>query len=263
MTSKSLLIVLTMFLFGCASTTVHSNPVTAPQEPAQVVGTDMGLAWSSSVAGIETASTAGDELIIVRVDAKQAPLVLLNPPETNGRSVRENADANGLALAINAAMFGSDYQTSIGYMRNYQTINNGHYATRLKGYLLFNPKNPKSAAVKIAEKDDPNYQTVFQTHRMWTPALGILWNQGAHAYFQVALVGVDSKNRALFFYHPATIDVHDLVQSILDLNLGLKGLLYLDGGHHGVLHLAPEVGASYNAGMPLPNIIGVKPPAAE
>ncbi len=250
-------------LFGCASPAVHSQPVAAPEVPALEVDARTGLTWNQSIPGLETASTAGDELILVRVDPMQAPLVLLNPPATLGRSAGENAAANGLALAINAAMFGTDYQTSIGYMRNYQTVNNAHYARRLKGYLLFNPKSSKLPPVKVADRDDKNYATVFQTHRMWTQADGILWNKGAHSYFQVALVGVDDQNRALFFYHPATIDVHDLVESILNLNLGLQGLLYLDGGHHGVLHLSPELGASYNDGMPLPNILGVKAPAAQ
>ena len=74
----------------------------------------------------------------------------------------------------------------------------------------------------------------------------------------MALAGTDEKGRILFFFHPGFLDVYDLVAKILDLDLGLTGLLYLDGGHHGGLCLEPELGDSWNSDIVLPNLLGIK-----
>lgn len=202
----------------------------------------------------------GGELVVVRADPLLTPVVLLNPPDTIPFDVSEVAARQGLAVATNAAMFATDYKTSIGYMRNFANVNNPRIASKLRGFLFFNPKSSKSPAVKIGGKEDlPAYNTAFQSHRMWDPATGaILWNKGASVYRQVALVGVDGKNRLLLFYHPNLIDVHEMVAQILELNLGLKGLLYLDGGNHGAFHLPREFGRGWNTWISIPNILGIK-----
>lgn len=201
-------------------------------------------------------------ILILRADPARLPLVLLNPPDNPQRlDVQELAKARGLALALNAAMFKSDYATSIGYMKNGAYVNNGAIASKLKGFLAFNPKRAGADPVKIGGAElVKRYETVFQTWRMWTPQGGILWNKGAQIHHQVALVGVDNQNRVLFFFHPAEIDMHDYVAEIVSLNLGLTGLLYLDGGTHGVFYQAPDVGRALNARQYLPNILGLMHP---
>lgn len=209
--------------------------------------------------GVEIADV-DEELIVVRADPKSTALELVNPPDSNGQTVAELAEQRGFSVVINAAMFATDYVTSIGYMKNFGNINNSHISPKLRGFLLFHPKEPQLPPVKIAGKEElANYNSAFQTHRMWDAKEGILWKKGASIFHHVGLVGVDGQSRVLFFYHPTLVDVHDLVDHILNLGLDLKGLLYLDGGNHGALYLGRELGQGWNTGLSLPNLLGLKP----
>lgn len=215
------------------------------------------LAWVS-LGGIETALVEG-RLTVVRADLRRAQLMMLNPPSTSSITVAELAAREKLSVVINAAMFAKDYATSIGYMRNFEVVNNPRISAKLLGWLFFNPKDPSSPAVKIGSTADlPAYHSAFQTHRMIDETGRILWKKGASIYRQVNLVGVDGEGRVLFFHHSPLGDVHDLVEKIQGLGLGLRGLLYLDGGSHATLHLARELGRGANTWLTLPNLLGLR-----
>jgi hypothetical protein len=241
----SLLPALVVVLSACA--TVPAGRQLSSESPV----------WQSR-GDIETAMVEGS-LQIVRADPRLAALELVNPPESASLSIAQLAAQRNFSVAVNAAMFAKDYVTSIGYMKHFDRLNNSRVSKNLHGFLLFNPKIPKLAAVKIGTKEDIGaYNSVIQTHRMIDSNGKILWNKGSSVYFQVALVGVDDKERVLFFYHPSLTDVHDMVERILSLDLHLKGLLYLDGGNHGSLYFAPDVGRGWNTWMQLPNVLGLK-----
>lgn len=236
-----------LFLSACASAPVAQERNLSSENPV----------WKES-GKIEVTNIDGS-LIVVRADPLITPLSLINSPAGSADNVATIAANEYLDVVINAAMFGTDYVTSIGYMRNYENVNNPRFSAKLRGFLLFNPKDPKSPAVKIGGKEDIGaYHTAFQTYRMWDADKGILWNKGASIYHHVGLVGVDDKSRILFFYHSRLVDVHDLVEKILSLKLNLTGLLYLDGGNHAALFLSPELGQEHATWLVLPNLLGIK-----
>jgi uncharacterized protein YigE (DUF2233 family) len=243
---KPLILTFALLLSACAAT------------PARKISSnDNSRLQFTSRNELETALVG--EITVVRADPAITPLSLFNPPDTDS-PIGRFAGKKGLLFATNAAMFGQDYATSIGYMRNFAVINNAHIASKLQGFLLFHPRNGGLPNVKIGTRDDlEGYDTAFQTYRMWDPVQGILWKEGASIYMQVALVGVDKSGRVLFFFHPNLIDVHEMVAQILDLGLDLEGLLYLDGGHHGALYLGAGLGQSHNAWITLPNVLGISP----
>lgn len=246
-----LLPLLSSVLSACAAAPV-ARPEAEGREPSS------GLEWKT-LGGIELAVSEG--LTIVRADPRTTPFVLLNPPETSSAGLAELAKREKLAVAINAAMFVRDYATSIGYMRNYERVNNPHVNPRLRGFLCWNPRDSAHPAVVVAGKEClPRYHSVFQTHRMIDGAGNILWKKGASIYRNVGLVGVDKDSRVLFFHKPALTDVHELVAGILALGLELRGLLYLDGGSHGALYLEPSLGRGVNTWITLPNVLGLRSP---
>lgn len=230
----------------------------APTAQERAPDSASSITWLAE-GGIET-STLPSGLIVTRVDPHKSAIELVNPPESDSLSISQLAERNGYRVAINAAMFARDYVTSVGYMRNYEYVNNPKFHPKMSGFLMFNPKREKLPLVKAGSKGEiKNYQTAFQTYRMWDPEEGILWKKGRALYYHVALAGVDAKGRLLLFFHPSRVDVHDLVAQILELGLELKGLLYLDGDSHGSIYLDRDLGRSWNARIRLPNVIGVKP----
>jgi hypothetical protein len=226
---------------------------TAPRRPASDA-----LPWTRAL-GLEY-TVVNDELYILRATPSSNELVLLTAADTAGASIGSVTADKGFATCTNAAMFAADYTTSIGYLRNFGVVNNAHFASKLGGFLLFHPKDAALPLVQAGTQDlAARYDSVVQTYRMWSDAEGILWKPGAAEYERVSLVGVDDAGRILFFHHPARTDVHDLVAEILALELGLRGLLYLDGGHHGALVVPRELGRSDNEWIALPNLLCLKP----
>ncbi|MCO5143797.1 MAG: hypothetical protein M9962_11970 [Oligoflexia bacterium] len=208
-----------------------------------------------------TVSIIDNQWYVIQADINKTKLILFNPPETENLRVMDLAQQENLSVIINAAMFAKDYKTSIGYMKNYQNINNAGFHPNMSSFLLFNPKKENLAKVKIGKKSElTNYHTAFQSYRMWSPSDGILWKKGAHYYYQVALVGTDNMNNLYFFFHPSRIDIYEYVEKILKTIPNLNGLLYLDGGSHGTLYLDKPLGRSWNAKKwSLPNLLGLRP----
>jgi hypothetical protein len=239
-------LLLCLLLSGCATAAAKRTPSAD------------SLPWVSH-GGVEFAEVGNDPLLVVRADLRSAPLELVNQGGADALTLAGLAARDRFAVLTNAAMFGQDYRTSIGYMRNFGVVNNPHVAAKLRGFLLFHPKRAGLPALKMGTVQDiSGYDTVVQTHRVWTPEEGILWNKGASVFYQVGLVGVDGAGRILFFHHPGLADVHDLAEQILALGLDVRALLYLDGGHHGALYLDPALGRGGNESIVLPNLLGLK-----
>lgn len=239
---------LTFFLTACAGAPLAQN-----REPSAAGD----IIWRT-VDGMEVAHVSSN-LTVVRADPIRTPLELLNPPLTTGLSVQQLAERSGYMFVTNAAMFLDDNVTSVGYMRNFEHVNNPRFNAKMSGFLLLNPKSEKEPAAKVGGKAEiGNYQTVFQSYRMWTPEGGILWKKGKSVYYRVGLVGADQSGRILFFFHSAFVDVYDLVSQILTLNLELQGLLYLDGGNHGTFYFGSELNRSWATWLELPNLLAIK-----
>lgn len=224
--------------------------------PTERIPSSDAITWIQKN-GIESA-IVDNRLIIHRAHPAVTPLELYNSRSRPSLSVDRVASQYGFAVVINAAMFAKDYVTSIGYMKNFDYVNNPAVSNRMRGFLLFNPKSKNSPAIKIGGAGDlPAYHTAFQSHRVWIPGSGPLWKKGKTVDFRIGLVGVDGKNRVLFFFHPEVIDVHDMVAQIIELKLDLKGLLYLDGGNHATLYQGPGE-RSFSTWLSLPNLLGLK-----
>ncbi|MGZ3738804.1 MAG: hypothetical protein ACXVB9_05495, partial [Bdellovibrionota bacterium] len=130
-----------------ASTVILSACATAGG--GRHTSSDDGLPWKN-VNGIETATVNGG-LQVVRADPLVTPVDLINAP-LDGSSMAAVAQKENLEVAINASMFGQDYATSIGYMRNFDTVNNPHIASKLQGFLLLHPKSPGLPSAKIGTR---------------------------------------------------------------------------------------------------------------
>jgi hypothetical protein len=283
-----------LFLFlsvGCASEPPALEPIVvsptataapAPLPIAKRVVTSSRSNWREISPGISMATYALDpsaatsrgasflgstSLTIVKIDLAKNDLVLFNKSEYGGDDpVATVSAAQNFTVAINASMYARDYQTSIGYMRNFAHVNNPAFAGKLKGLLVFNPKRADLPPVQIIEKSAPGwkaelsgYNTVIETYRMITRAGENQWKPGLANYYQAALVGVNKQGQVLFFFYPPMIDMYSLNERIAALGLDLDGLLYLDGDSKGTLSFTPAAGAaSLGFSGSLPNLLGAR-----
>lgn len=226
------------------------------------------LKWSPLLTSIdvETAFTPA-EVLITKVQPAKTPLILLNKSQHGFEySILKLAALNHLLFATNASMFAkADQSTSVGYMRNFAHINNDQFNGH-KSFFVFNPKKSGSPLAQIVDKDSAGwnkailgYNTVIQGLRLAKRSGQNVWLGDDDAYINMSAVSVAKDGTVYFFFHAGEMKVKDFTAHLLTLGLNLRGIMYLDGGHHGAL-VYPE-GAEVE-GMSgylfLPNVIGVQ-----
>lgn len=211
-------------------------------------------------------SRIGKELHVFRASLANASLSLISSSQTGQmEDIAQLMTKRNLALATNAGLFAADYKTSLGYMRNFEHVNNGRHAGKLKGLFVFNPKSAQDVKFKIIEKSEPNWRaeirkfnTVFETYRMLSKQGENLWVEGNAFYYNTALVGALRSGEVVFIFCPALYSMHDLNEFIKTLPLELEGLLYLDGDSKGALSFNQSglvhMGYSYF----LPNVLAIQ-----
>ncbi len=243
--------------------------------------------WQQLDQGLEIAyfklarySPAGDSTVtVVRVDPKYWDFRLLSASEQGGenRSAAQWSRAHNLALTFNAGMFQTDYRTNVGYMKNYQHLNNGH-VNAYNSVAAFNPKEADTPPFKIFDTDETGfeevsgkYHTVIQNLRLIKRPGENRWSPQPKIWSELAL-GQDKSGRALVIFCRSPYAMKDLNDELLKLPLELVCAQHLEGGPEAQLYLDCgdfhlELCGSYETqffqnngnitGWPIPNVIGV------
>lgn len=227
-------------------------------------------------------STHGDSVIrVVRVDPKKLELRLVSAaaePDKKARSARQWARDKGALAVLNASMFQRDYLTSIALLRTEETTNNAKQ-TGDKSFLVIAPRNAKLAPARLLDRecDDvkkmlPVYKSVVQDIRMLSCKGQNVWKQQPGKSWSIAAIGEDKEHRVLLLHSRSPFTVHDFVDHVRALPLGVERLMYADGGWPAQLYVnaggtESDTVGGYNlaAGQdggnglatPLPNVLAV------
>ncbi len=243
------------------------------------VGLDAGfeLAEFRSPVGAEE----GDSVIrILRIDPKHYSLELLNasaPGQGLSLTAREWCARNGLHAAINASMFQEDLRTSVSLMRTKSHTNNTR-VSRDMAILAFDRVDPAVPEVQIIDRECEDfsalrtrYGSLVQSIRMISCTGKNVWSPQARR-FSIAAVGTDDAGRVLFVHSRSPRSVHDFINVLLALPIGLRRALYAEGGPEAQLFVRGGgreyefVGSYGSSFMPsednkrawrIPNVIGV------
>lgn len=231
-------------------------------------------------------STIGDSRItVLRIDPARYELRLLSVKEQGGRplTAKEWAGAHGLVAAINAGMYQEDGRTSVGYMKNFGHVNNGHI-NRNQAILAFNRTDESVPAAQIIDRTCQDfkalrtkYQSFVQSIRMVSCDQKNVWNPQARSW-SMAVIATDMAGRVLFIITRSPYTVHNFINILMSLPLGIRNAMYLEGGPKASLYVAGggaeiekigrferiflESGTTAPA-QPLPNVIGVARKKAE
>ncbi|MBI4389539.1 MAG: phosphodiester glycosidase family protein [Nitrospinae bacterium] len=226
-------------------------------------------------------SEVGDSRIhVLRIDPGYFELRLLNasaPDQSRRQSVREWATNNGLAAAINASLYQADNRTSASLMRTHNHVNNRRLS-KDKTILAFDPMDPSLPKVQIIDRDcqdfdalNKSYQTLVQSIRMVSCDGRNVWAPQSKKW-SVAAIGMDKLGRILFIHSRSPFSTHDLIDILLQLSIGLRNAMYVEGGPVAQLYARSgdkefEFVGSYSTGSnendnnaiawPVPNVVGV------
>ena len=238
-----------------------------------------GLDWAELPASL--VSEAGDGTVrVLRVDPARFELKLLMasaPGQGQALTPRAWCRHGHLVAAINAGMFAEDYLTAVSLLRSRHHANNVRL-TRHMAVLAFDRRDVGVPPVHIIDRElqdeaalSARYGSLVQSIRMVTLDGRNVWQPQARRW-SAAAAGIDSAGRVLLLHVRSPYPMHDLVDMLLAMPLGLRNLIYLEGGAQAQLFVAAggeehELAGCYDpdgpaAGRvagpsPLPNVIGV------
>ncbi|MFO8031233.1 MAG: phosphodiester glycosidase family protein [Desulfohalobiaceae bacterium] len=224
----------------------HLDQVQA-EEPWQELQVGLDLATEHELCEQGAEPCAG--LVILRIDPEHYQLLLLSAsePGQTKQTLKGWAQEYHLQAVINAGMFWEDLQTSAGYMKNFEHVNNKIIHPEYNSFLVFNPVSSDLPFVQLIdrknqsqwEKTLEDYQSVVQSYRMISSQGKNVWERNSKSY-SVACVGLDQEDRVLFIFSEQPRTIHDLNNILLDLPLGLQSCMFMEGG--------PTAGLYVNAG---------------
>lgn len=245
-------------------------------------------AWHTLEPGLDLAAFAaplraeiGDSLIrVLRIDPARFDLRLLSAaaPDQRARlSARQWCERNGLAAAINASMYQSDYRTAVSLMTTKAYTNNPR-VSRDKAVLAFDRLDDGVPPVQIIDRQlqdfdalRPRYGTLVQSIRMVSLSGENVW-QPQPTRWSTAAIGIDRQGRTLFIHVRSPYSTHDLINVLLALPIDLRNAMYVEGGTEAQLFVTSgaqtyEFIGMYDNGFldadtsapawPVPNVVGV------
>ncbi|MHB8079632.1 MAG: phosphodiester glycosidase family protein [Candidatus Krumholzibacteriia bacterium] len=240
---------------------------------------EAGLDWAELP--VPLACVAGDGTVrVLRIDPGRYELKLLMasaPGQGKPLTPREWCRQERLTAAVNAGMFAEDYLTAVSLLRSRHHANNLRL-TRHMAVLAFDRRDDGVPPVQIIDRESQDaaalsarYGSLVQSIRMVALDGRNVW-QPQERRWSAAAVGIDTLGRVLLLHARSPYPMHDLVDVLLGLPLGLRNLMYLEGGAQAQLYVgaggeeheltgcyAPDgPAAGREAGpSPVPNVIGV------
>lgn len=237
-------------------------------------GLFIGTFPASKGAGVDDS-----KISIVKIDPKQYQFKLLCASEKGHApmTAKDWCKTYGLVAAINAGMYQADMLTSVGYMKNFKHINNPRLG-KDNTIFAFNPSDPSLPAAQIIDRKHQNYDslktkyyTQFQGIRMIAQGRKNVWSERSDQW-SMASLGMDKEGNILLIFSETPFSVHDFIDILLELPIGITKAMYLDGGPVAQLYfskgkveidkigmyesiLTVAIGRKVNS--PIPNVIGI------
>lgn len=223
---------------------------------------------------------ADSKITVIKINPNFFTFKLLcaNELKHSSLTAKEWCQKYNLIGAINAGMFQTDHRSNVGYMKNYNYVNNPTINLKYLSVAAFNPIDSTSNTYfHIFDIDNydmndiiNNFNTVIQNLRLIKrPSLN-RWSQ-QHKKWSEAILGQDKKGNVLFIFSRSPYSMHDLIDILKGLPIDIDCAQHLEGGPEASLYFSYknckiEKFGSYetdfsendnnNSYWPIPNIIG-------
>lgn len=239
---------------------------------------DEGLYYAAYDAPMK--SKFGDSKInILKIAPSLYNLNLLTAQENDGktRTAKDWLDQKKQIAVINAGMYMTDHSTNVGYMKNFDVINNGR-VSRDNTIVAFNRKNDSVPEFQIIDLKCQNWEQLKTQYNSFTQSIRMMdcnqknkWSQ-QNKMWSMVVIGKDKKGNVLFIFVRSPYSVHNFINILSNSSLDLYNLMYLEGGPEASFYLnhngtKVERMGSYETGFnendknndfwDIPNVIGI------
>ena len=211
---------------------------------------DQGLYYQ--IFDAEQKAFIGDSKIaVVKIDPNFYNINLFSSNQYNHENLtaKEWSKKYNLTVVINAGMFQEDYSSNVGYMKEFDYMNNG-YINAYQSVAAFNPKNSDLSPFKIFDIEKENgvlkkedirkiirdYNSVLQNLRLIKRPKENRWSQQKRKWSEVAL-GEDKDGNVLLIFCRSPYSMHDLNEMLINLPINIECAQHLEGGPESSLYI--------------------------
>jgi hypothetical protein len=243
---------------------------------------EKGLDYSLIDAPVKS-SHADSKIDVLRINPAYFSFELecMEQKKSGNKKIDQICEENKLVAAVNAGMFKleGNFQTCTGYMKNGAYINNAALNPGYKTVFAFNSKDTirKAATLIDLTCEDwtaakSNYTSFSQGIRMVNCDEKATWQVSEKKWIMV-LLAEDKAGNILFIFSRSPYKVLDYTNMLLQSDLQIKRLMYLEGGPEASFYLNHANGSvkkmgSFETGFnerdnntvywEIPNVIGIK-----
>ena len=247
---------------------------------------DVGEGLSYQIFDAEKKSLIGDsKIVVVKINPNIYNINLFSSEQYKHErlTAKEWSEKYNLTVVINAGMFQTDHSSNVGYMKEFDYMNNG-YINSYQSVAAFNPKNPNMDPFKIFDIEKingvlkkghireiiNNYNSVVQNLRLIKRPKENRWSQQKKKWSEVALAE-DKDGNVLLFFCRSPYSMYDFNEMLINLPINIECAQHLEGGPEASLYIkSSDVELAFNGSYEsffveadnnntfwtLPNIIG-------
>ncbi|MCL2688339.1 MAG: phosphodiester glycosidase family protein [Chitinispirillia bacterium] len=217
------------------------------------------------------------QIRILRIDPKRYELHLLNashPNRGNSLTAIEWGQKERMSAVINAAMYQTDYKTSVSLMRTSQHVNNPRLS-KDNTILVFEPLKKNIPQIRLVDRQCDDFQKISEDYGSMVQSIRMLSCTGKNVWqengrrWSIAAAGIDKQQNLLFIQSTAPHSVHEFVNILNNLPIKLDRAMYMEGGSPSQLYIAApsdtmifigdfSSGGRSASAPPVPNVLGVR-----
>jgi len=184
------------------------------------------------------------EIIVIKIDPAIYSFGMLSAAEQKHENInaRQWCEKYNLIGAINAGMFQADYKSNVGFMKNFEHLNNRRISPSYHSVAAFNPIDKSGEEFKIYDIDEldiqeiiNSYQTVIQNLRLIKAPAQNRWSQQDKKWSEAAL-GQDKDGNVLFIFSRSPYSMHDFNKILIQLPIDIVNAMHLEGGPEASLY---------------------------
>jgi exopolysaccharide biosynthesis protein len=249
------------------------------------------ISWKKLEAGLDyvsilspiTSSHGDSKIDVLRIDPKYFSFELICAAQKKipSKKMNELAEEYKLIAAINAGMFKleGNFQTCTGYMKNGSYINNPTFNTSYKTIFGFTASDTSKTSAKLIDMTCDAWPALKNRYTSFSQGIRMVNCEGKATWqvsekkWSMVLLGEDAQGNILFIFCRSPYQVLAFTNILLQSELGIKRLMYLEGGPEAsfyVNHPACSIQkmGSYETGFnekdnntvfwEIPNVIGIK-----
>ena len=164
----------------------------------------------------------------------------------SARTAPEWSNEFGFSVIANAGMYSPNKnQTSKGYLKNRDHINNPRVLPHYNAVIALHPKDTTLAPARIFDltctsfaKLKTQYQSFVQGMRMIDcEGIPLAWDKNPDQICSMILASTDTVGNFYFFFTRAPFTHRQMISFLIDFQFNLRETIYLEGGPEASLYI--------------------------